>query len=71
MPGVVRVFTAEDSIGPRGTGLTIPDLPIFVAVGETTCCVGDMFALVVADTACSTRARPPKKSKSITKCCRR
>ncbi|HWF38678.1 MAG TPA: molybdopterin cofactor-binding domain-containing protein [Candidatus Acidoferrales bacterium] len=49
MPGVVRVLTAKDSIGPRGTGLTIPDLPIFVAVGETTCCVGDMFALVVAD----------------------
>ncbi len=50
MPGVVRVLTAKDSIGPRGTGLTIPDLPIFVAVGETTCCVGDMFALVLADT---------------------
>jgi xanthine dehydrogenase molybdenum-binding subunit len=49
MPGVVRVITAKDSIGPRGTGLTIPDLPIFVAVGETTCCVGDMLALVVAD----------------------
>ena len=28
----------------------IPDLPIFVAVGETTCCVGDMLAFVVADT---------------------
>ena len=28
----------------------IPDLPIFVAVGETTCCVGDILALVVADT---------------------
>ena len=50
MPGVVRVLTAKDVPGPRGTGLTIPDLPVFVAVGETTCCVGDMFALVVADT---------------------
>jgi selenium-dependent xanthine dehydrogenase len=50
MPGVVRVITAKDVPGPRGTGLTIPDLPVFVAVGETTCCVGDMFALVVADT---------------------
>jgi xanthine dehydrogenase molybdenum-binding subunit len=29
--------------------LNYPDLPVFVAVGETTCCVGDMFALVVAD----------------------
>ncbi len=51
MPGVERIFTAADVPGLRGTGLTIPDLPIFVAVGETTCCVGDMFALVVADTA--------------------
>jgi selenium-dependent xanthine dehydrogenase len=50
MPGVVRVFTAPDVPGPRGTGLAIPDLPIFVAVGETTCCVGDILALVVADT---------------------
>ncbi|HJT90062.1 MAG TPA: molybdopterin cofactor-binding domain-containing protein [Bryobacteraceae bacterium] len=50
MPGVERVFTAEDVPGQRGTGLAIPDLPIFVAVGETTCCVGDMLALVVADT---------------------
>ena len=51
MPGVERVFTATDVPGPRGTGLAIPDLPIFVAVGETTCCVGDILALVVADTA--------------------
>ena len=50
MPGVERIFTASDVPGLRGTGITIPDLPIFVAVGETTCCVGDMFALVVADT---------------------
>jgi len=50
MPGVVRIFTAPDVPGQRGTGLNIPDLPIFVAVGETTCCVGDFLALVVADT---------------------
>ncbi|HEY7386985.1 MAG TPA: selenium-dependent xanthine dehydrogenase [Bryobacteraceae bacterium] len=50
MPGVVRIFTAIDVPGQRGTGLAIPDLPVFVAVGETTCCVGDMLALVVADT---------------------
>ena len=50
MPGVVRIFTAADVPGQRGTGLAIPDLPIFVAVGETTCCVGDILALVVADT---------------------
>jgi CO/xanthine dehydrogenase Mo-binding subunit/aerobic-type carbon monoxide dehydrogenase small subunit (CoxS/CutS family) len=50
MPGVVRAFTAADVPGQRGTGLNYPDLPIFVAVGETTCCVGDFLAMVVADT---------------------
>ncbi len=50
MPGVVRIFTAKDVPGQRGTGLAMPDLPVFVAIGETTCCIGDMFALVVADT---------------------
>jgi len=50
MPGVVRTFTAADVPGQRGTGLNYPDLPVFVAVGETTCCVGDFLALVVADT---------------------
>jgi len=49
MPGVVRILTAADVPGPRGTGLATPDLPVFVAIGETTCCIGDMFALVVAD----------------------
>ncbi|MGA2882073.1 MAG: molybdopterin cofactor-binding domain-containing protein [Bryobacteraceae bacterium] len=51
MPGVQRIVNALDVPGQRGTGLAIPDLPIFVAVGETTCCVGDILALVVADTA--------------------
>src|SRR6185295_11240105 len=51
MPGVERVFTAADVPGGRGTGLNVPDLPVFVAVGETTCCVGDFLAMVVADTA--------------------
>ena len=32
-PGVVRVFTAADVPGERGTGLNVPDLPLFVAVG--------------------------------------
>jgi len=50
MPGVVRIFTAADVPGPRGTGLNYPDLPVFVAVGETTCCVGDFLAMVVTDT---------------------
>jgi CO/xanthine dehydrogenase Mo-binding subunit/aerobic-type carbon monoxide dehydrogenase small subunit (CoxS/CutS family) len=51
MPGVVRIFTAADVPGFRGTGLNDPDQPVFVAEGEVTCCVADFFALVVADTA--------------------
>jgi selenium-dependent xanthine dehydrogenase len=50
MPGVMRVFTAADVPGPRGIGITIPDMPVFVAEGETTCCVADFLAMVVADT---------------------
>jgi CO/xanthine dehydrogenase Mo-binding subunit/aerobic-type carbon monoxide dehydrogenase small subunit (CoxS/CutS family) len=60
MQGVERIFTAPDVPGQRGTGLAIPDLPIFVAVGETTCCVGDILALVVADTAFHARQAAAK-----------
>jgi xanthine dehydrogenase molybdenum-binding subunit len=50
MPGVVRVFTAADVPGFRGTGINDPDQPVFVAEGELTCCVADFLAMVVADT---------------------
>ena len=50
MPGVVRVLTAHDVPGQRSVGLIIKDWPVFVAQGETTRCVGDVLALVVADT---------------------
>jgi selenium-dependent xanthine dehydrogenase len=50
MPGVVRVFTAADVPGNRGTGLNDPDQPVFVAEGELTCCIADFLAMVVADT---------------------
>jgi xanthine dehydrogenase molybdenum-binding subunit len=60
MPGVVRIFTAADVPGGRGTGLNYPDLPIFVAVGETTCCVGDFLAMVVADTGFHARQAADK-----------
>ena len=49
-PGVVRVLTAEDVPGERVVGLIRRDWPVFVAPGETTRCVGDVLALVVADT---------------------
>jgi len=51
MPGVVRIFTAPDVPGERNVGLIVKDWPTFVAVGETTRCVGDVLAMVVADTA--------------------
>ncbi|MEM7582291.1 MAG: selenium-dependent xanthine dehydrogenase [Acidobacteriota bacterium] len=51
MPGVDRVITAEDVPGERHVGLIVQDWPVFVATGETTRCVGDVLALVVADSA--------------------
>lgn len=50
LPGVERVVTAADVPGERFVGLIRPDWPVFVAAGETTRCVGDVLALVVADT---------------------
>ena len=50
MPGVVKILTAADVPGFRGTGLNDPDQPVFVAEGEVTCCVADFLAMVVADT---------------------
>ena len=49
-PGVVRVVTAADVPGERHVGLVVRDWPVLVAVGETTRCVGDVLALVVAET---------------------
>jgi len=60
MPGVVRVFTAADVPGNRGTGLNDPDQPVFVAEGELTCCVADFLAMVVADTAFHARSAAAK-----------
>ena len=48
-PGVERVLTADDVPGERHVGLIVKDWPIFVAEGETTRCVGDVIAMVVAD----------------------
>mgnify|MGYP001814345993 FL=1 len=49
-PGVVRVLTADDIPGIRRHGLIISDWPVIVAPGETTRYVGDVLAVVVADT---------------------
>ncbi|MFQ5664135.1 MAG: molybdopterin cofactor-binding domain-containing protein [Terriglobia bacterium] len=60
MPGVVRVLTAEDVPGRRHVGLIVHDWPVFVAPGETTRCVGDVLALVVADTLFRARTAAEK-----------
>ena len=47
--GVVRVFTAVDVPGDRHIGLIKQDWPLMIAEGETTRYVGDVLALVVAE----------------------
>ena len=49
LPGVERVLTAEDVPGICNHGLLIPDWPLLVAQGETTRYIGDVLAVVVAD----------------------
>jgi xanthine dehydrogenase molybdenum-binding subunit len=49
MPGVVQVLLAEDVPGERTQGLITRDWRQLVAVGETTNYVGDVLAVVVAD----------------------
>ncbi len=49
MAGVVRVFTAVDFPGDRFIGLIKQDWPQMIAEGEITRYVGDVLALVVAE----------------------
>ncbi len=49
-PGVVAVLTAEDVPGERVQGLITRDWRQLVAVGETTSYVGDVLAIVLAET---------------------
>jgi len=53
---VVRVLTAADVPGERFTGLIVQDWPLMVAAGEITRYVGDVLALVVAETPAQARA---------------
>jgi len=48
--GVRKVITAADVPGDRYVGLIEQDWPVLVAVGEETRCVGDILAIVVAET---------------------
>lgn len=47
-PGVERVITYRDVTGERYQGLIYKDWPLFIAEGETTHCIGDILAMVVA-----------------------
>ncbi|GBD91207.1 putative xanthine dehydrogenase subunit D [bacterium BMS3Abin04] len=49
LSGIVRVFTAKDIPGNRYTGLIVNDWPMMVLTGEETRYVGDVLALVVAE----------------------
>lgn len=48
-PGVRRVLTWRDIPGSRHTGLIVADWPLLVAQGECSRCVGDVVAVVVAE----------------------
>ncbi len=50
LPGVIRVFKAEDIPGERITGHLIDDWPLMLKSGETTRYIGDVIAGVVAET---------------------
>ncbi len=50
LAGVLRVFTARDYPGERFVGLIEQDWPQMIAEGEITRYVGDVLALVVAET---------------------
>ncbi len=56
LPGVERVIGAAEIPGERLQGMIHRDWPMYVAVGETTRCVGDVLALVVARTRAQARA---------------
>ena len=49
LPGVIRVFDAQDIPGQRYQGLLVKDWPMMVAVGEETRCISDVVAGVVAE----------------------
>ncbi len=55
LPGVVRVLMAADVPGQRSVGLIQQDWPLMVAPGEETRYVGDVLAVVVAESEATAR----------------
>ena len=60
--GVERILLADDIPGERFIGLIEHDWPVLVAVGETTRYVGDVLAVVVADSQLHARLAADKVS---------
>tara|TARA_B100000085_G_scaffold219881_1_gene204618 strand:- start:115 stop:2703 length:2589 start_codon:yes stop_codon:yes gene_type:complete len=56
MPGVIAVLTGDDVPGELRSGLIHKDWPAFIPVGGRTSYLGDVVALVVADTRAQARA---------------
>ncbi len=50
LEGVIRIFTGVDIPGKRFQGLSVKDWPMMVLEGETTRCISDVLACVVAET---------------------
>lgn len=50
LKGVISVLTAEDIPGNHYSGLIFPDWPLMIGIGEITNYIGDVLALVVAET---------------------
>ncbi len=56
MPGVVRILTAADVPGDLRVGLIDQDWPVFIPEGGRTSYLGDVLAMVVADTRAHAQA---------------
>jgi len=54
-PGVIRIFMGADVPGERSQGIIVKDWPMLVVEGETTRCIGDVLAGVVADSEAAAR----------------
>jgi selenium-dependent xanthine dehydrogenase len=50
LSGVHKIFTAKDIPGNRNTGLIFQDWPMMIDIDETTHFIGDVLAVVVAET---------------------
>lgn len=55
VPGVIRIFTADDIPGNPKSGLIIQDWPLMIGDGGTTSCIGDVLAGVVAHSRAAAR----------------